>query len=176
MKATASLLKRIIQIFFPLGRMALCFVTIQQRRRLTKLILHYVMAKTLVRSCLKMTLSFVPILVASARQSRNGVGSMRVRRVPIRSCVVCRQTSEKKTLLRVVRAPEKDGGGVAVDPTGRANGRGAYICASLDCIEKAAKQKRFERSLSAPVPAALTDELTALALKETGQNTGANAL
>ncbi len=46
---------------------------------------------------------------------------------PIRTCVVCRQTSEKKTLLRVVRAPEKDGGGVAADPTGRANGRGR-IC------------------------------------------------
>ena len=101
---------------------------------------------------------------------------MKVRRVPIRSCVVCRQTSDKKSLLRVVRAPEKDGGAVAVDPTGRANGRGAYICAALECIEKAAKQKRFERSLSAPVLASLTEELKALALKETGQNTGATAL
>jgi predicted RNA-binding protein YlxR (DUF448 family) len=113
---------------------------------------------------------------------------MKVRRVPIRSCVVCRQTSDKKSLLRVVRAPEKDGGAVAVDPTGRANGRGAYICAALECIEKAAKQKRFERSLSAPVPATVTEDLIeklkALALKEidqnlgqnTGQNTGATAL
>ncbi|MGI4789803.1 MAG: RNase P modulator RnpM [Janthinobacterium lividum] len=113
---------------------------------------------------------------------------MKVRRVPIRSCVVCRQTSDKKTLLRVVRAPEKDGGAVAADPSGRANGRGAYICAALECIEKAAKQKRFERSLSAPVPATLTEELKALAAKiaETNiteiqaqaavQNTGATAL
>jgi len=111
---------------------------------------------------------------------------MKVRRVPIRSCVVCRQTSEKKTLLRVVRAPEKDGGGVAVDPAGRANGRGAYICAALDCIEKAAKQKRFERALSAPVPVSLTDDLKLLAAKaaETkpttaaaaAQDTGATAL
>lgn len=95
---------------------------------------------------------------------------MKVRRVPIRSCVVCRQTSDKKTLLRVVRAPEKDGGAVAVDPTGRANGRGAYICAALACIEKAAKQKRFERALSAPVPAALTDDLKALAAKSVETN------
>ncbi len=101
---------------------------------------------------------------------------MKVRRVPIRSCVVCRQTSEKKTLLRVTRAPEKDGGGVAVDPTGRANGRGAYICASLECIEKAAKQKRFERALSAPAPASLTEDLKALAAKAAAQNTGATAL
>ena len=105
---------------------------------------------------------------------------MKVRRVPIRSCVVCRQTSQKANLLRVVRAPEKDGGAVAVDPTGRANGRGAYICAALECIEKAAKQKRFERSLSAPVPAAVTEDLKAMTLKEmnqiTGQNIGATAL
>ena len=73
---------------------------------------------------------------------------MKTRRVPIRTCVVCRQTSAKKTLLRVIRAPEKDGGGVAADPTGRATGRGAYVCASPECIEKAVKQKRFERSLS----------------------------
>ena len=90
---------------------------------------------------------------------------MKVRRVPLRSCVVCRQTSDKKTLLRVVRAPEKDGGTVAADPTGRANGRGAYVCAAAECIDKAAKQKKFERSLSAPVPATLADDLKALALK-----------
>ena len=90
---------------------------------------------------------------------------MKVRRVPIRSCVVCRQTSDKRTLLRVVRAPEKDGGAVAADPTGRANGRGAYICAAPACIEKAAKQKRFERALSAPVPVTLTDDLKLLAAK-----------
>ena len=105
---------------------------------------------------------------------------MKVRHVPLRSCVVCRQTSDKKTLLRVVRAPEKDGGAVAADPTGRANGRGAYVCASQECIDKAAKQKKLERSLSAPVPAAVTEELKALAQKDTrqnpGQDTGATAL
>lgn len=76
-------------------------------------------------------------------------------------------------LLRVVRAPEKDGGGVAVDPTGRANGRGAYICASADCIDKAIKQKRFERSLSAgPVPPSLAEALKSLAEKA-AEKTGA---
>ena len=95
---------------------------------------------------------------------------MKTRHIPIRTCVVCRQTSEKKALLRVVRAPEKDGGGVAVDPTGKANGRGAYICASADCIDKAIKQKRFERSLSAgPVPPALAEELKTLAEKVAGK-------
>ncbi len=100
---------------------------------------------------------------------------MKTRRVPIRTCVVCRQTSEKKALLRVVRAPEKDGGGVAVDPTGRANGRGAYVCASAECIDKAVKQKRFERSLSVgPVPPTLAEALKSLAEK-VAEKTGAAA-
>ncbi len=85
------------------------------------------------------------------------------RHIPIRMCVVCRETSAKKTLLRVIRRPEKDGGGIAADPTGKANGRGAYVCASLGCIDKAIKQKRFERSLKAgAVPPALSDDLKAL--------------
>jgi predicted RNA-binding protein YlxR (DUF448 family) len=93
---------------------------------------------------------------------------VKTRRTPIRTCVVCRQTSAKKALLRVVRAPEKDGGGVAADPSGRANGRGAYVCASAECIEKAVKQRRFERSLSAgPVPPTLADDLKALAARQT---------
>ncbi len=88
---------------------------------------------------------------------------MKTRHVPIRMCVVCRQTSDKKSLLRVVRRPEKDGGGLAADPSGRAAGRGAYVCASGECIAKAVKQKRFERSLGVSgVPPTLAEELTAL--------------
>ncbi len=108
---------------------------------------------------------------------------MKTRRVPIRTCVICRQTSEKKALLRVVRAPEKEGGGIRADATGRANGRGAYICASLECIEKAIKQKRFERSLSGPVPPTLGEDLKALAAQvspandpSAASNTGATVL
>lgn len=102
------------------------------------------------------------------------------RHVPNRMCVVCRQTSEKKTLLRVVRRPEKEGGGVAVDPSGKANGRGAYVCASIECIDKSIKQKRFARSLGVPgVPDTLADDLKALipsAPAETSSSSGANAM
>lgn len=106
---------------------------------------------------------------------------MKARRMPIRTCVVCRQTSEKKALLRVVRAPEKDGGAVTVDATGRVNGRGAYVCAAAECIEKAVKQKRFERSLSASassLPPTLVEELKSLAEKTgaAGQPAGVNAM
>lgn len=85
------------------------------------------------------------------------------RHIPIRTCVVCRQTSAKRVLLRVVRRPEKDGGGIAVDPSGKANGRGAYVCALNDCIDRAIKQKRFERSLGVTgTPVGLAEELKAL--------------
>ena len=88
---------------------------------------------------------------------------------PIRTCVVCRQTSDKRTLLRVVRRPEKDGGGVVADPKGKMSGRGAYVCAAAECIDKALRQKRFERSLSVPsVPAILGDALKALMNEKTG--------
>ena len=104
---------------------------------------------------------------------------MKPRHVPIRMCVVCRQTSEKKTLLRVIRRPEKVGGGVVPDPTGKASGRGAYVCASAACIDKAIKQKRFERSLSVnSVPETLGAELRAEAehTSASAVSTGVNAL
>ncbi len=98
---------------------------------------------------------------------------------PIRMCVVCRQTSAKKTLLRVVRRPEKEGGGLAADSTFRANGRGAYVCASQECIEKAIKQKRFERALNVlAAPPELADALMAhcAAAPPTELSSGAAAL
>jgi hypothetical protein len=86
---------------------------------------------------------------------------MKQRRVPIRMCVVCRETSDKRSLLRVVRTSGENPR-VVFDPTGKANGRGAYVCAAQDCIEKAVKQKRFERSLNVnSVPDSLTAELLA---------------
>ena len=93
---------------------------------------------------------------------------MKQHHTPIRSCVVCRQTSDKRELLRVVRLPEKDGGEVVVDPTGKRSGRGSYVCPDAQCIEKARKARRFERAL-APTPSAgvansrLYDELLSLA-------------
>jgi predicted RNA-binding protein YlxR (DUF448 family) len=60
-----------------------------------------------------------------------------------RTCVVCGKKADKRGLLRVVRPPD---GAVSFDPTGRAPGRGAYIC-SLECLEKARKEGRLARSL-----------------------------
>jgi hypothetical protein len=72
---------------------------------------------------------------------------------------VCRETSAKRDLVRVVRMPGETRQ-IAFDRTGKANGRGAYVCASIECIEKAVKQKRFERSLNvSSIPEGLQADL-----------------
>ncbi len=66
----------------------------------------------------------------------------------VRMCVVCRGQSDKKELLRVVK--NKDGE-IFVDKTGKANGRGAYVCNSKECFEKLVKQKALNRAFKCNV-------------------------
>lgn len=68
---------------------------------------------------------------------------MKVKKVPLRTCVITKEQLPKQELLRVVRTPE---GEVKVDLTGKLNGRGAYICNSLECIEKCIKSKALNRT------------------------------
>ncbi|TMB43095.1 MAG: YlxR family protein [Chloroflexi bacterium] len=63
---------------------------------------------------------------------------------PVRTCVGCRGEAGKKALIRLVRRPE---GGAALDPTGRAPGRGAYLHADAACLDLARKRKTLERAL-----------------------------
>ena len=67
-----------------------------------------------------------------------------VRKIPMRTCIGCRQSKDKKELIRVVRNKEDN---VFVDLTGKQNGRGAYICADASCLEKAIKNKGLEKTL-----------------------------
>ncbi|MDQ3938392.1 MAG: YlxR family protein [Chloroflexota bacterium] len=78
------------------------------------------------------------------------------RRYPVRTCVACRTERQKRELMRIVRAPD---GTVSVDPTGRAAGRGAYLCADPSCWPAALKKSSIERALSAPLPADLRGRL-----------------
>ena len=78
------------------------------------------------------------------------------RKVPMRQCTGCREMKQKKEMLRVIRTPE---GAIVLDATGKQNGRGAYVCRSRDCLEKAIRNHGLERSFKAPVPAAVYDEL-----------------
>ena len=69
---------------------------------------------------------------------------MKVKKIPMRRCIGCMQSKPKRELLRIVRDPEK---GIAIDPTGKAPGRGAYLCPDPECFEKARKKKAISRNL-----------------------------
>lgn len=80
----------------------------------------------------------------------------KVRKIPMRKCVVTGERMEKKQLLRVVRTPEGD---VIVDLTGKANGRGAYVSKIKAVIQKAQKSKILERHLECAIPDAVYEQL-----------------
>ncbi len=74
---------------------------------------------------------------------------MKPKKIPLRMCLGCNEMKPKAELLRVVKSPE---GSVSLDSTGKKNGRGAYICHNSECLEKAVKTKRLERTFSMAVP------------------------
>ena len=79
-----------------------------------------------------------------------------MKKVPMRMCVACREMKPKKELLRVVRTPE---GEIVADETGRKNGRGAYLCRSEACLNKALKIRALDRALEQPLSEAAVDAL-----------------
>ena len=81
---------------------------------------------------------------------------MKVKKIPMRTCVVCREKLEKRELLRVVKNKE---GIVSVDTTGKANGRGAYIKKDLEVLEKAIKSKALERHLECQIDESIYEEI-----------------
>ena len=78
------------------------------------------------------------------------------KKIPMRMCVACRSMRPKKELVRIVRTTE---GELKIDPTGRANGRGAYLCRDVGCLEKAIKTKALDRALDAKIEAGVLEEL-----------------
>lgn len=68
----------------------------------------------------------------------------RRKHIPQRTCVVCRRTMDKRDLVRIVNSPEE---GVVVDPTGKRNGRGAYLCHQASCWERALTTDVLSRAL-----------------------------
>lgn len=71
------------------------------------------------------------------------------KKIPLRQCLGCREMKPKRELIRVVRPPE---GAVHLDPKGRANGRGAYLCPNRDCLRKAVRSKALERAFGVSIP------------------------
>ena len=81
---------------------------------------------------------------------------MKVRKIPLRMCTGCMEMKPKKELIRVVKNKE---GEVSVDLTGKKAGRGAYICKSASCLEKAVKTKRLGRNLEVVIDEELLNKL-----------------
>ena len=71
-----------------------------------------------------------------------------MKKVPMRMCVGCREMKPKKELIRVVRTPDGD---IVADETGRRSGRGAYLCRSEACFNKAVKTRALDRALERPL-------------------------
>ncbi len=77
-------------------------------------------------------------------------------KIPMRQCTGCREMKNKKEMMRVLRTPENE---IILDATGRKNGRGAYICRSMQCLDKAVKNHGLERSLKTGIPQEVYEDL-----------------
>ena len=86
------------------------------------------------------------------------VQQLPARKFPTRTCVACRTERQKREFIRIVRSPD---GTVMFDDTGRANGRGAYLCADGSCWQIALKKSAVERALGVSLPADVRQRLQA---------------
>ena len=78
------------------------------------------------------------------------------KKVPQRQCIGCREMKNKRDLIRVLKTTD---GQITIDATGRKNGRGAYLCPSMDCFKKAVKGKGLERSFKMAIPKEVYESL-----------------
>ena len=74
---------------------------------------------------------------------------MSVKKIPLRQCIGCGEMKSKKEMIRVIKTAE---GEILLDATGRKNGRGAYLCPSMECFKKAVKGRGLERSFKMAIP------------------------
>lgn len=81
---------------------------------------------------------------------------MKVRKIPLRTCVITKETLPKKELLRIVRTPE---GEIKVDETGKLNGRGAYIKKDMEVLEKAKKTNILAKKLDCKIEENVYEEI-----------------
>ena len=75
---------------------------------------------------------------------------MAEKKIPMRKCTGCGEMKPKKELIRVLKVADSEE--ILLDTTGRKNGRGAYLCNSLDCFQRARKTRGLERSLQMKIP------------------------
>lgn len=93
---------------------------------------------------------------AATRRPAGRKKGPRPKHVPQRMCIICREHDAKRGLHRIVRSPE---GAVSPDPTGRRNGRGAYLCHKTACWEKALSSGALARALNVEIDTETLDAL-----------------
>ena len=74
---------------------------------------------------------------------------MSTKKIPLRQCIGCGEMKNKKEMIRILKTSEDE---ILLDATGRKNGRGAYLCPSIECFKKAVKSKGLERSFKMSIP------------------------
>lgn len=85
---------------------------------------------------------------------------MKPKKIPMRKCMGCMEMFPKRELVRIVKSKtEGESFEIALDLTGKKNGRGAYICKNPDCLKKARKAKRIERALECAIPEEVWEEM-----------------
>ncbi len=92
------------------------------------------------------------------------------KKIPERRCIGCGETKPKPELIRVVRSPE---GEVSLDPTGKKSGRGAYLCRSAKCLQRAIKSRQLSRNLECEIPEDIGEKL--LSVIESVRSDGGDA-
>lgn len=89
-----------------------------------------------------------------------------MKRIPQRTCIGCNETKNKNELIRVVKNNNNE---IFVDLTGKANGRGAYICNNVECLEKAVKSKRLEKSFETKISEEIYNNLRGVIIDNSGK-------
>ncbi len=88
---------------------------------------------------------------------------MKQKKIPLRMCLGCKEMKAKRELIRVVRNNE---GEISIDLVGKKPGRGAYICKSADCLEKAIKAKRLDKAFETTIGSEVYDDLKSQLVRE----------
>lgn len=73
----------------------------------------------------------------------------KIKKIPMRMCIACHEMKMKKEMLRVVKNKE---GEVFIDFTGKAAGRGAYLCNASDCVKRLKKARLLNKTFSCEIP------------------------
>ena len=81
---------------------------------------------------------------------------MKQKKIPMRRCNGCNEQKPKNQLIRIVKSPDDE---ISLDLTGKKSGRGAYICNDIECLRKARKSRRIDRTFEMTIPDSVYDSL-----------------